>query len=90
MSDGIIGVRIDSETRAALDHYCEIHGISISELVRGAIDQILRGQMSYGGVDQGYKAAKQAAVALAELLLIKAKASLPETFDEAMARGLIG
>lgn len=89
-ADAVIGFRVPHETRAAIDTYCEAHGISITDLYRSLTEALLNGQISAGSIE-GYKAGRSIAIQLAGILLAQASAALPETLEEAQARySLVG
>lgn len=81
--------RLSPEIRAGVDAYCAGHGISITDLYRSLTELVLTGQISPGSIE-GYKSARAMAIQLASILLAKASAELPETLEEAQARGLVG
>lgn len=78
-------VKLSPEVRAAVDGYCNEHGLQLSEFLRGLINMWFEGQISPGSIE-GYIQAKATAIRLAEILIAEAARALPQTLDEANAR----
>lgn len=86
----IIGFRVPPEIRTAIDHYCQAHGITITDLYKSLTEALLAGQISPGSIE-GYRSARSMAIQLAGILLASAAADMPATLEEAQARySLVG
>lgn len=81
----VIGFRVSPEIRAAVDQYCQAHGITITDLYKSLTEALLAGQISPGSIE-GYRAGRSMAIQLAGILIAQASAALPETLEEAQAR----
>jgi hypothetical protein len=88
-SKTMVAFRLSPEMRAGVDAYCIGHGISISDFYRSLTELALNGQIGPGSIE-GYKAARAMAIQLAGVVLATAAAAIPETIEEAQARGLVG
>jgi hypothetical protein len=86
---GMVAFRLAPDVRAAVDEYCIQHGVTLSELYRSLTDGFLSGTIAPGG-PEGYKQARATAVQLAQVLLAQAAETMPDSFDEAVARYGLG
>lgn len=65
-----------------IDYYTQTHGITKSELTRAAL-------IVYLGADPNYQAIKEQAYSMFRRILGKLDAELPDTHEEAIARGYL-
>lgn len=86
----LINLRIPVDWYEQILAVCDANGITLSEFVRGvikpALDGLPPGSFHLGGLDEGYRQGRALASKIAHGLLENALASLPDTYEEAVAR----
>lgn len=88
MAQDFIAVRVSPEMSSAIAEISEALGITKSEWIRGLVAQALEGR-SILDVDEGYLMARRLATQLAMRLIVKARETLPASYEDAVRAGLL-
>lgn len=87
MASDYVGFRMPPDMRAQIETICQATGLTLSEWVRGACyAAISNGANGFGGVEEGYLQGRALAIQLAHAAVDQARALLPGSYEEAIAR----